>query len=90
MASELLANAGKNNIIAAKTVNNIMVVPQNVISDIPLLYNKPEDKTKTFKVNLLGDINSLGAINSFMWIIPQQEKETNESNLPDFSQLQNL
>lgn len=74
----------------AKTVNNIMVVPQNVISDIPLLYNKPEDKTKTFKVNLLGDINSLGAINSFMWIIPQQEKETNESNLPDFSQLQNL
>ena len=71
----------------AKTVNNIMIVPQNIITEIPLLYNKSEDKTKTFKVNLLGDINSLGAINSFMWIIPQQEKELDEGNLPDFSQL---
>ena len=71
----------------AKTVNNIMIVPQNIITEIPLLYNKFEDKTKTFKVNLLGDINSLGAINSFMWIIPQQEKELDEGNLPDFSQL---
>ena len=64
-----------------------MIVPQNIITEIPLLYNKSEDKTKTFKVNLLGDINSLGAINSFMWIIPQQEKELDEGNLPDFSQL---
>ena len=64
-----------------------MVVPRNIISEIPLLYNKSEDKTKTFKVNLLGDINSLGAINSFMWIISQQEKELDENNLPDFSQL---
>ena len=32
-------------------------------------------------MNLLGDINSLSAINSFMWILPKNEEE---KDLPDF------
>ncbi|MBE7705373.1 MAG: hypothetical protein E7Z90_06145 [Cyanobacteria bacterium SIG29] len=73
--SDLLENK------STKTVNNLIIVPSSLINEIPLLYNKNIENTKTFKVNLLGDINSLSAINSFMWILPRNEEE---KDLPDF------
>ena len=83
--SDLLENNSQ------KTTNNLLFVPNSVIEDIPLLYNQGEAKTNTFKVNLLGDINSLSAINSFMWILPQENKPQEPDVLPEFSDmLQNL
>ncbi len=71
-----------------KTVNNIMVLPKNVIDEIPDLYNRNIENTKTFKVNILGDINSLGAINSFMWIMPaQNDTQKDDEELPSFSDM---
>ena len=74
-----------------KINHNVMFMPQQVIDEIPLLYNQGIAKTNTFKVNLLGDINSLSAINSFMWIVPQENKPQEPDILPEFSDmLQNL
>ena len=67
-----------------KTTNNLIFVPKNVIDEIPLLYNQGTSKTNTFKVNLLGDINSLSAINSFMWILPQENSAPETEKLPEF------
>ncbi len=73
----------------SKTNSNSMFVPEKDIENIPLLYNQGESQTKTFKVNLLGDIDSLGAINSFMWIFPQ--KQATKEELPEFLDIiQNL
>ncbi len=74
-----------------KTNHNVLFVPQQTIDEIPLLYNQGAAKTNTFKVNLLGDINSLSAINSFMWIVSQENKPQEPDILPEFSDmLQNL
>lgn len=71
----------------SKSSDNVMVVPKHLIDEIPLLYNRETAKTNTFKVNILGDVNSVSAINSFMWIIPDEDK----TQLPDFSDMiQNL
>lgn len=73
----------------------IMKIPNNIISEIPDLYSKSSGKTNTFKVNIYGNINSLNAINSFVWIVGDNnygnkytETEKSENNeLPDFSDM---
>lgn len=72
---------------STKSVNNIILLPQNVIDEIPDLYNQGSAKTNIFKVNILGDINSLNAINSFMWILPKQEIPQPNEQLPDFTDM---
>lgn len=71
----------------SKSANNIILIPQNVIDEIPDLYNQGNAKTNTFKVNILGDINSLNAINSFMWTLPKQETTQTNEQLPDFTDM---
>ncbi len=66
---------------AAKKNVNVMAVPISIMSKIPDLYSKPNEKTNTFKVNIYGKVDSPSSINSFMWTVP---KETKEEKLPDF------
>ncbi len=82
----------------------VMKLSNDITDKIPLLYNQSNQKTNLFSVNIYGNINSLNAINSFKWIIPNnedfgtdiQEKEENNlqddsKNLPDFNDMiQNL
>ncbi len=62
--------------------NTIISVPNEIIDKIPQLYKKSDEKTNNFKVNIYGDINSLNAINSFMWVVPKAITEQTE-NIPD-------
>ena len=65
-----------------------MLVNKNIIDRIPDLYNKSVEKTNTFKVNIYGGINSLNAINSFMWLFPKEEiLKQQQEKLPDFSDM---
>ena len=68
-----------------------MTVNNDVIEKIPPLYNQGETKTNTFKVNIFGNMNSLNAINSFMWIVPKdmpiENQQVQNESLPDFSDL---
>lgn len=57
----------------------VLKVPYEIIAEIPELYNKPEDKSNTFKVNINGDINSVGSINSFTWIVASSSDISSES-----------
>ena len=74
--------------------NDILIVNKEIIEKIPDLYNRAGGKTNTFKVNIFGDINSVNAINSFVWILPKEEpqqiieQQEQEEKLPDFSDLQ--
>ena len=66
----------------------ILRIPGEIIEKIPNLYNQGGRKTNTFKVNIYGNINSLNAINSFMWIVSDNtQKETNQELLPDFDDM---
>ena len=66
----------------------ILRIPGDIIEKIPNLYNQGSRKTNTFKVNIYGNINSLNAINSFMWIVSDNtQKETNQELLPDFDDM---
>ncbi len=71
----------------------MMTLPDEIMEKIPDLYNK-NTTTNTFTVNIFGDMNSLNAINSFMWVVPKQQTDNNpaqEETLPDFSDMiQNL
>ncbi len=71
---------------ATKKNVSVMKVPQGIISNIPDLYTRSNDRTKTFKVNIYGNINSVSAINSFMWIVPNEEEIQNRK-LPEFSDI---
>lgn len=71
---------------SAKKNVSVMEVPQNVISNIPELYARSNDRTKTFKVNIYGNINSVNAINSFMWVVPN-ESEIQNKELPEFKDM---
>ncbi len=93
--SELISGAN------TKKQNDILVVNNNIINEIPPLKYQTENKTNTFKVNIYGDLNSLNAIKEFVWIIPKDipqetntdstapETPTTEENtaLPDFNDL---
>lgn len=71
-----------------KKANNILLVNKSVVDRIPNLYNQTEGKTNTFRVNIYGDINSINAINSFMWILPKEEiLKQQQEKLPDFSDM---
>ncbi len=76
---------------ASKKQNNILTVNNEIIEKIPPLYNQGEIKTNTFKVNIFGNMNSLNAINSFMWIVPKdmpiENQQVQDEVLPDFSDL---
>ncbi len=66
----------------------VLKVPKELIDKIPNLYNQGSRKTNTFKVNIYGNINSLNAINSFMWIVPNNAfRQEQENNLPDFDDM---
>ncbi len=69
--------------------NTIMRIPNEIMDKIPNLYKKSNETTNTFKVNIYGDINSLNAINSFMWTLPKEETSTSPAaeTLPSFSDL---
>ena len=74
--------------------NNVLIIKKEIIDKIPPLYNQGDFETNTFKVNVFGNINSLNAINSFMWILPktspienQPQNEAEDEKLPDFSDL---
>ena len=75
-------------------------VPKLITDKIPDLYEK-NTISNTFKVNILGDIKSVNAINSFDWISPYEEEKVidndtveqnkieskKEESLPDFSDM---
>lgn len=63
---------------------SIMKIPNNIMSNIPELYNGKNEKTNTFKVNVYGNINSVSAINSFMWTVSEEETQ---NYLPEFSDM---
>ncbi len=63
---------------------SVMSLPNSVMSNIPELDNYTGNKTNTFKVNIYGNINSVGSINSFVWTVP---KEDEVQKLPEFSEL---
>lgn len=63
------------------------VVPSSIMNKIPDLYNQKGSKTNTFKVNIYGNINSLNAINSFMWTIPDSYEIDEPETIPDFSDM---
>ncbi len=68
--------------------NTIVKIPSEISDKIPPLYKKSNDLTNTFKVNIYGDINSLNAINSFVWTLPQEEASAEkQEELPSFSEL---
>ncbi|MCD7879595.1 MAG: hypothetical protein LUG16_06665, partial [Candidatus Gastranaerophilales bacterium] len=72
---------------------NVMVykIPYETINKIPDLYNNNTAGTNTFKVNIYGNLDSLGAINSFIWIKADKENITpKEDKLPDFSDISPL
>ena len=72
----------------SKKANNILLVNKSIIDRIPDLYNQNAEKTNTFRVNIYGDVNSLSAINSFMWILPKEEiLKQQQETLPDFSDM---
>ena len=71
---------------SAKKNVSVMKVPQSIMSNIPELYSRSNDRTKTFKVNIYGNINSVSSINSFMWIIPN-ETEIQDNKLPEFNDM---
>ena len=66
-----------------KTVQ-VMSLPSSVMSNIPQLYKNVNAKTNTFKVNIYGNINSVGSINSFVWTVPKTDEK---QSLPDFDEL---
>ncbi len=68
-----------------KKHNNIQKVPQKIITEIPELYKYSEERTNTFKVNIYGDMNSLSSINSFVWII--SDENSNHDKLPEFTEI---
>ena len=61
-----------------------MSLPSSVMSNIPQLYKNVNAKTNTFKVNIYGNINSVGSINSFVWTVPKTDEK---QSLPDFDEL---
>ncbi len=63
------------------------VIPSSIMNKIPDLYNQKGSKTNTFKVNIYGNINSLNAINSFIWTIPDSYEADNSEKIPDFSDM---
>ncbi len=63
------------------------VIPQSVMEKIPDLYSQNGSKTNTFKVNIYGNINSLNAINSFMWTVSDHYKIEDQEKIPDFSDM---
>ena len=67
----------------------LTIVPKEVIKNIPELYiNKGQ--TNTFKVNIYGDIKSVSAVNSFVWILSKDnDTEEIQEPLPDFSEIPN-
>ena len=80
----------------AKSVN-VLKIPSDIMKKIPDLYNQKEKKTNTFTVKIFGDINSISAVNSFMWTtqdeedreIPANDNPQNEqeNSLPDFNDM---
>jgi len=79
-----------------KKENIVIYAPAAVINEIPntgLRAENADSGSKTFKVNVSGDIKALNAVKSFNWIVPEggiiaeKEEENKEEKLPDFSDL---
>ncbi len=65
----------------------LMIINKEIINKIPQLYNQGDKDTNTFKVNIFGDISSLNAINSFVWIVAKPDDTVNtEANEEQISQ----
>ncbi len=70
----------------SKKYNALTVIPVNIAEKIPALYNENE-KSNTFKVNILGSIWEMSSINSFEWI---SQTENIYNNNDDEKEEENL
>lgn len=64
---------------------NIEFISPKIIEQIPTLTTNVLN-TKTFKVNIIGNMQELNSINSFMWTLPNPN-EIEEKELPEFSDM---
>lgn len=64
---------------------NIEFISPKTIEQIPSLSTNVVN-TKTFKVNIIGNMQALNSINSFMWTLPNPN-EIEEKGLPEFSDI---
>ncbi len=63
------------------------VIPDGIVSKIPDLYNQKDGKSNIFKVNIYGNVNSLNSINSFEWIVSDNNRTEEIKELPDSSDM---
>ncbi len=69
---------------------NYMKLPNDIMKNIPDLYKSPNTKTNTFTVNIYGNINSINAINSFMWTVPKNiQNNENETDIETHEEIIN-
>lgn len=62
----------------------VMTVPSSVIDNIYLWGRSNNAGTNTFKVNIYGNMNSPSSINSFSWVVSD---ENDNKELPEFSDI---